>query len=59
MTCYVKPLKVKEIKGKTAILETNIKAYYDKKVGKIKVGDYVLVYGNLVIERINTHEKTK
>ncbi|MBI4226242.1 hypothetical protein HY612_03975 [Candidatus Roizmanbacteria bacterium] len=50
--CYLKPLKVKKIKGKKALLENGIKAIYDKKVGKVKVNDLVMVYGNLIIQKI-------
>lgn len=55
--CYLRPLRVKKIEGKTIALENGIKAYYDKKVGTIKKNDLVIVYGNLIIEKIN--EKTK
>ena len=50
--CYLKPLKVKKIKGKMALLENGIKAVYDKKVGKISANDLVMVYGNLIIQKI-------
>ncbi len=56
--CYLRPLKVKKLLGKTAILENGIKAYYDKKIGKIKKDDLVMVYGNLIIERINEKSKS-
>lgn len=48
--CYVKPLRVKKINGKEAEMENGIRAFYDKSVGKIKIGDKVLVYGNLIVE---------
>jgi len=51
--CYVKPLKVKKIKDKEAEMENGIKAFYDKSVGKIRIGDKVLVYGNLIIDKVN------
>ena len=50
--CFIRPLKVKKIQGKKALLENGIKAVYDKKVGKIKVNDLVMVYGNLIIQKI-------
>ena len=50
--CYLRPLKVKKIAGRRALLENGIKAVYDKKVGKIKVNDLVMVYGNLIIQKI-------
>ena len=50
--CFLRPLKVKKIKGKKALLENGIKAVYDKKVGKVKVNDLVMVYGNLIVQKI-------
>lgn len=55
--CFLKPLKVKKIVGRKAILENEIKAVYNKKIGKIKVGDKVVVYGNLIIQKIDPKEK--
>ena len=54
--CFIRPLKVKKIQGKKALLENGIKAVYDKKVGKIKVNDLVMVYGNLIIQKIESKE---
>lgn len=50
--CFIKPLKIKKIESKTVVLENGIKAYYDKKIGKIKIGDRVVVYGNLILKKI-------
>lgn len=50
--CYLRPLKVKKIAGKTAVLENGIKAVYDKKIGKVKENDLVIVYGNLIIQKV-------
>ncbi|OGK25892.1 hypothetical protein A3A46_02560 [Candidatus Roizmanbacteria bacterium RIFCSPLOWO2_01_FULL_37_13] len=50
--CFLRPLKVKKIKGKKALLENGIKAIYDKKVGRVNVNDLVMVYGNLIIQKI-------
>ncbi|OGK34148.1 hypothetical protein A3F57_00690 [Candidatus Roizmanbacteria bacterium RIFCSPHIGHO2_12_FULL_36_11] len=50
--CYLKPLKVKKIDGRKVVLENGIKAVYDKKVGKVKVNDLVMVYGNLIVQKI-------
>ena len=50
--CFIKPLKVKKIEGERVLLENGIKAVYDKKVGKIKVNDLVMVYGNLIVQKI-------
>lgn len=50
--CFIKPLKVKEIKNKTVILENGNEAYYDEsEIGEIKPDEEVLVFGNLVIEK--------
>lgn len=46
-------MKVRKLKGKTAYLENGLKAYYDKKIGVIKPNDLVLVFGNLVLHKIN------
>lgn len=51
--CFLKPLRVKTIKGKEAVLENGIKAYYEKKVGVLKPNDLVVVYGNLIIEKVS------
>ena len=50
--CFIKPLRVTKVKGNTAILENGIKAYCDKKIDDIKPNDEVLVFGNLIIEKI-------
>lgn len=50
--CYLRPLKVKKIQGKKALLENGIKAVYDKNVDVVKVDDLVVVYGNLIIQKI-------
>lgn len=50
--CFLKPLKVKEIKNKTVLLENGIKAYYNKDIKYLKTNDLVLVFGNLVIEKV-------
>lgn len=50
--CYLRPLKVKKIEGKHVLLDNGIKAIYDKKMGKVKVDDLVMVYGNLIIQKI-------
>ena len=55
--CYLKPLKVRKIIGKKAVLENGIEAVYDGHIGKIKKNDSVLVYGNLILERVKLAEK--
>lgn len=50
--CYLKPLEVVKIEGKTVFLRNGIKAFYDKKIGEIKLNDLVLVYGNLIVDRL-------
>ncbi len=51
--CFLRPLRVKKIKGKIAFLDNNIKAYFNEKAGKIKKGDWVMVYGNLILNKTN------
>lgn len=55
--CFVRPLKVLKISGKQVILENGIKAFYEKKVGIIKKNDLVMIYGNLVLEKISKNDK--
>lgn len=57
--CFLKPLKVKEIKNNIVLLENGIKAYYNGKTQEFKEGDLVLVFGNLVIEKIDQKSKRK
>jgi len=54
--CFLRPLKIKKIEGKKVFLEKNIIAYYDKKVGQLKKNDRVLVFGNLVIKKIDENK---
>jgi len=56
--CFLRPLKIKKINGKKVFLEKNIVAYYDKNVGPLKKDDYVLVFGNLVVQKINEKKST-
>jgi len=57
--CFLVPYKVKSVKGSLVILTGGMKAFYDKKIGLLKTNDEVLVYGNLVINKIQTHEEHK
>lgn len=57
--CYLVPHKIKSIQGLEVVLVGGMKAFYDKKVGILKINDEVLVYGNLIIEKVQTHEKHK
>ncbi|MBI4973993.1 hypothetical protein HZC27_05260 [Candidatus Roizmanbacteria bacterium] len=57
--CYLVPHKVKSIQGSEVVLVGGMKAYYDKKVGILKINDEVLVYGNLIINKVQSHEKLK
>lgn len=50
--CFLTPLKIKKIKGKKVLLDNGLKAVYDKKVGPLKVDDLVMVYGNLILQKI-------
>lgn len=57
--CYLVPHKVKSIEGAQVTLNGGLKAFYDKKVGTLKIDDEVLVYGNLIVDKVQTHEKHK
>lgn len=50
--CFLKPLKVKKIWGTKVVFENGLIAHYNKKIGELKKNDEVLVFGNLVIEKI-------
>jgi|GEM_PF-2229689 len=51
--CNIKPLRVKKIIGNTAFLEGGMRAIYDKRVGVVKADDKVMVFGNLIIKRMD------
>lgn len=55
--CFLRPLRIKKIKGKRIALENGLLAYYDKNIGPLKLNDLVLVYGNLVVQKINEGKK--
>ena len=55
--CLLRPMKVCKINGHTATLENGIKAYIEKKAGKIEINDLVLVYGNLILEKVNNEKQ--
>jgi hypothetical protein len=57
--CYLVPHKIKSVCGSSVTLTNGMKAFYDKKIGSIKRNDEVLVYGNLIINKIQTDEKHK
>ena len=57
--CFLVPHKVKSVQGSQVTLKGGMKAFYDKKVGSLKINDEVLVYGNLIINKIQTNEKHK
>lgn len=50
--CYLKPLKIKEIKKNIAILDNGIRARIDTKHMTLKKNDRVLVFGNLIVEKV-------
>lgn len=54
--CFLKPLEVQKIIGNKVVMTNDVEAFYDRKIGKIKKGDKVLVYGNLIIRHINKNE---
>jgi len=49
-------MTIKSIDNTTVVLENGMKAYYDKTVGTIAVGDAVIVYGNVIIQKANHYE---
>jgi len=59
--CQLKQHIVEKIEDKVVYLKDGIKALYDKKVGILKPNDRVLVYGNLILEKISKkqYEQTK
>jgi hypothetical protein len=57
--CFLIPQKVKSINGSKVILSNGIQAFYDKKIGKLNVNDEVIVYGNLIINKHNSNEKSQ
>jgi len=50
--CYLRPLKIKAIKERKVLLEKGVEALYNKKVGRLKKGDRVLVFGNSINNKI-------
>lgn len=51
--CFIKPLIIKKIKGNRAEMENGISAFYEKKIGELKPKDTVLVYGNLILKKVD------
>ncbi|MDO8611012.1 MAG: hypothetical protein Q7R95_10830 [bacterium] len=49
--CFTKPLIIKKVMKNEVLLENGIKAFYENGV-KLQKGDMVLVYGNLIINKI-------
>ena len=49
--CFLKPLTIEKINNRIVFLDNGKKAFYDKKIGKLKKGDKVIVYGNLIINK--------
>lgn len=54
--CFLRPLKIKSINNTSVTLENGLTAYYDKTVGPIAVGDPVIVYGNVIIQKADEYE---
>jgi len=52
--CYLKPLKIERIEKNKVVLDNGIKAYYNNKIGTLRVGDMVQVFGNVIIEKIKS-----
>lgn len=57
--CFLVPHKIKSIQGLEVTLVGGMKAFYDTKVGALKINDEVLVYGNLIVDKVQTNEKHK
>jgi len=57
--CYLKPLKIKRIEKSRVTLDNGIKAYYNKKIGILHIGDTVQIFGNVIIEKINLKNEKK
>lgn len=57
--CYLVSHKVKSIKGTSVVFTNGLKAFYNKKIGRLKINDEVLVYGNLILNIIKKYEKHK
>lgn len=55
--CFLLPLKVKQIYGKKVKLENGLEALCDINIKDLKVGDEVLVYGNLIINKVIPNDK--
>ncbi len=55
--CFVKPYKVEKVLKNKVILENGMEAYYEKNESRLKKNDMVLVYGNVVINKIINHAK--
>ncbi len=55
--CFVKPIRIKKVFKDHVLLENGINAYYEKKAGRLKQNDLVLVYGNVVINKIVDYAK--
>jgi hydrogenase assembly chaperone HypC/HupF len=59
--CLTIPGKIKQISGKTAVIEQNRKL---RKISlallsKLKIGDWILVLNNIAIEKISSLEAKK
>lgn len=51
--CFLQPLKVEKIHANKVKLENGIEAMCDINIKDLKVGDRVLVFGNLIINKVN------
>jgi hydrogenase assembly chaperone HypC/HupF len=56
--CLTIPAKIKQIKGKTAIIEQNRK-FRDVDLallGNLKIGDWILTLNNMAVQKISNFE---
>jgi hydrogenase maturation factor len=52
--CFLVPLEVAKIEKNEATMTNGIKAYYNsKKMGFIKPKDHVIVYGNVILRKVD------
>lgn len=59
--CLSIPYKIKQISGKTAVIEQNRKLRQINLalIDKLKIGDWILVLNNMAVEKISSTEAKK
>jgi hypothetical protein len=51
--CFLKPQIIAKVSKKAVLLKSGIKVIKDKKIGPLRPNDRVLVFGNLIVEKID------